>query len=177
MTKKIRIGVVVAVVVTLFAVSTGPALAAWIGSLRGEVQIEEPIQVIQEITPPGSVYPGETFNFAGEITNSSQSSYGIRLYGFLWFVWLFEGIENVTEIALEELPVSGEVSVSVAAGPPIDLGTIEIYVNGFLYSPGSIINIGPNQTHEVLVVVTTSHAAPAGRLMAEVFATREAPVR
>jgi len=180
MRRKLRIFLVAIAIIGFFAVFAGDALAAWVGSLRADVQIEEPIVVLQALIPtPETIYPGETFGFGGEIRNSSSVTYGIRLHGFLWFWWVFEGTEKVAEISLEDLPASGEINFSGAAAPPQGpyFGTVEIYLNDSYYPSGSVINIGPGESHEVRVVVTTSYAAPVGRLTAEVFAIRGAPVR
>ena len=175
MKRKIAVGV--ALGLTLALVLNMSVFAAWVGSLRGEVRVEEPIVVAQALMPmPEAVYPGETFGFGGEVSNQSSVTYGIRLDGFLWFWWMVEGTENVAKISLEEVSAGGEVQFSPAAGPSQSLGIIVIHVNGSPYFPGSVINIGPGVTYEVRVLVTTSYDIPTGRLGAEVYVTRQAPV-
>lgn len=173
MRKKLRIVAAVIAVIALLAL-TVQVLAAWVGSIRADVRVDEPIIVAQSLTPiPVSIFPGELFGFEGEISNTSSVPYGIRLGGFLWWMWEATGEE--VKLSLEDLADSGEITLLAGPGPQ-EFGIVEIYINGSPYSPGTLINIGPGETHDVKVVVTTSHSIPAGRLTAEVFVLREAPL-
>lgn len=169
--------VAVAIVIAICFAGPGQAFAAWVGStIRGEAEIVEPISTVQDDRKV-SISPGESFVFEAEVSNNSPVTYGLRYQGLLWWLWMFQGIEEVKEIALEELPESGEVTFSVSGGSPRSYGYIEIYVNGEAYVQGSVVNIRPNETHQVKVIVNTYRFAPAGKVLAIVDPFRGDPVR
>ena len=194
MKRKIVI-VSVAIAVILCLAGPGQALAAWVGSLRGEAQIQNPIDIIQFASPPVEIFPGQGYGFGGEIPNHSSEEYGLRAYGWIWWIWEETGEE--LKISLEEVSEEGAITIpapildkvsedggigistpTVAAGPPeIYLGTIELYIDGRWQSLGSVFNIEPGQVLEAQVVVTTSHSLEPGKVGAVVFFLRGAPAR
>lgn len=168
MRKKIVIGVLVAVVIVAVA---GPVLAAWVGSMRAETNIREPISISGGVIEiPEWIYPGQPFEFGGEVYNEAPLSYGLRYYGYLIFYYK---LEEEIKIPLEN---NGEINFSTKAGGPQNFGTVSININGEAYSPGTLINIGPGETHKLKVIVTTSLGLEPGHLIAEVSVIREAPI-
>lgn len=175
MKRKIAVGV--ALGLTLALVLNMSVFAAWVGSLRGEAQISNPVQTVQFLSPQVEIAPGQAFDFGGEIPNRAPIPYGLRAYGWIWFAWQETG--EIVEISLEEISENGEICISapsIAAGPPeIHLGTIELYLDGQFQSLGSVFNIEPHQVIEVQIVVRTLHSVPAGKVSAEVSFYRGAP--
>lgn len=172
MRKKIVLGVLIAVV--LITAIAGPAIAAWVGSLRAETDIREPISITDGVVEiPGWVYPGQKFEFGGEFHNEAPLTYGLRYYGYLIFYYK---AEEEIKIPLESIEESGAVNFSTKAGGLQYFGTVSIDINGEAYSPGSIKNIGPGETHKIRVIVVPSKDIETGHLVAEVIALREAPI-
>lgn len=178
MKKKLRVCLVAIAVVSLFAVFTGETLAAWVGSLWGEARVQNPVTVARFVSPTIDIFPGQAFDFGGEIFNHSPVRYGLRPYGWIWWTW--ETGEEM-RISLDEVSEEGEITIpapSLAAGPPyMYLGTIDLYINGQWQPLGLLFDIEPGQVHLAQIVVTTCYKIEPGKVGAEVLFMREAPVR
>ena len=169
--KSLIASVVIALVV--LAIMTMPVLAAWVGSLRAETRVQEPISLeglSEEV--PSQIFPGETFSFGGKVYNDASVPYGLRYYGYLWWTWEKTGEE--VEISLETLE-NGEAIIETKGGP-LPLGKITIMIGGEHYYPWTVINIDPGGVHEVEVFVTLSSDLEPGTLVAEVSVVRGAPI-
>jgi hypothetical protein len=171
--KKRRIlGVVLAIVLLAVAV---PAIAAHVGSLSAQTTVVETISITSTKEAPEKIEPGDLFGFGGEVRNHSDTN----TYGMIyqWYLWLISPVGEKTEVTMEENE-EGELGLwsnDTKGGPPICVGSIQLFVGSEPYTPGEIRNLGPGAMHELKALVETSKAMDTGELIATVMVQRVAP--
>lgn len=200
---KKRITILLAALAILAMIVTAanpPALAAWIGTIWAGTTIEEPFD--QYVVDMGSttVFPGQEYQFIGQVENKAPVAYGIKYDPWAFYIFSEMGKggmsataasagappEEKREIKIlpsDVAPAKSPKAMAGGMGGPEYIGKFTMHLDPdgdgpaepTLYKPDVITYIPPGGVHRLHVSLAISHDAYPGEIRAYVQPYRTAP--
>lgn len=186
------------VVILATIISALPVAAAWVGGIRSEASIKEPLVPTIITFDEQNVFPSQEVAWASEIKNTSPLPYGIRYD--TWVFYEYQGLGmGISEFAradaksapvlqkqTQKLTLSLSMVQAKAGGLAYgnDIGELTLMIDpdgaaGPLpekkYVPGSVVDIQPGGTHALKLKLKVSPEAYSGTVVSYIDPYRTAP--